>query len=423
MPGHARRASSTSRTSGARPCASARQHATGRRAGPGDRRVARAESGPTTTTASTTTGIDSRTGDGSTSSTASVERDLHDLAGRALPGHGAQAPARRRPASRPWRTPRCTSPSTPPGQRRVEELRPVVRRDSRGQRTARRRVRGRPGSTATRSTPSSRSRDDQRQRPATTRRPSRSPSRNGPVPSRHTRKPRIASARQGATHHHRDRFTPSPSGPGDNCSAVVVTSRSASRAGAARPRAAAGAASGPPSHRRSAAASACGSPGADQQPGLVLPVAVAQRLRHPADVGRRRPGSPRAKASVTTMPYVSAREGSTSRSAAAYARSRAVPDEGTGERDPLTEAVARGTGHQLGGERRSHLPAADAERSATAGRSTSPARRAARRDPCPGVTAATHSSSTAARSCRRRARGRDAGLHRHGLRWAAARRR
>ena len=42
------------------------------------------------------------------------EDDLHDLPGRALPGHRAQAAADVA-ASRPWRTPRCTSPSTPPG--------------------------------------------------------------------------------------------------------------------------------------------------------------------------------------------------------------------------------------------------------------------------------------------------------------------
>ena len=46
---------------------------------------------------------------------ASGEHELHDLAGRPLPGRRRAARGPTSPASRPWRTPRCTSPSTPPG--------------------------------------------------------------------------------------------------------------------------------------------------------------------------------------------------------------------------------------------------------------------------------------------------------------------
>ena len=76
------------------------------------------------------------------------------------------------------------------------------------------------------------------------------------------------------------------------------------------------------------------SSGGTSRPGRP-PVGVRpERLRHPPTAVAIT-GSPRASASVTTMPYVSARDASTSTSAAAYARSRSSPVERAGEADPV----------------------------------------------------------------------------------------
>ena len=64
------------------------------------------------------------------------EDDLHDLPGGALPRRRPAAPRPTSRTSRPWLTPRWTSPTTPPGSVEVEELRAVVRRDGGGQRQA-----------------------------------------------------------------------------------------------------------------------------------------------------------------------------------------------------------------------------------------------------------------------------------------------
>ena len=112
MPGQARgRAARRGRRR--RPFAAPRAHRADRRAAaPGSAATAPSATQPTAERA--TSGIDERTGDGSTSSTTTVEHDLHDLAGGAFPGDRAQAPADVADVA-PCRTPRCTSPSTPPG--------------------------------------------------------------------------------------------------------------------------------------------------------------------------------------------------------------------------------------------------------------------------------------------------------------------
>ena len=67
------------------------------------------------TSATATSGMYDRTGDGSASSTTTVEDDLHDLAGGPLPRRPPGRPRPTSPTSRPWLTARCTSPRTPPG--------------------------------------------------------------------------------------------------------------------------------------------------------------------------------------------------------------------------------------------------------------------------------------------------------------------
>ena len=113
------------RRAGAAPSATAR-----RRVAPGPRARRRR---PPATSASATSGIDERTGDGSASSTTTVRTTC-----TTCPAERSQATARSpRPTSltsRPWLTPRWTSPTTPPGSVDVEELRPVVRRHRSGQR-------------------------------------------------------------------------------------------------------------------------------------------------------------------------------------------------------------------------------------------------------------------------------------------------
>ena len=73
-----------------------------------------------------------------------------------------------------------------------------------------------------------------------------------------------------------------------------------------------------------------------------------------------RTGRPRARASVTTMPYVSACEASTSRSAAAYARSSSGPVRGPGKRTRSRSPLFRAARRTTVGERRVAVQAAHA---------------------------------------------------------------
>ena len=85
-----------------------------------------------------------------------------------------------------------------------------------------------------------------------------------------------------------------------------------------------------PSHVRSAAPSAAGSPGATSIPGRV-PSSPWPSASLTPPTSAASTGTPRASASVRTMPYVSAREASTSRSAAAYASSSSAPMRAPGK--------------------------------------------------------------------------------------------
>ena len=112
------------------------------RAGPAPtgsaRRPAAPEPTSTTPTAATasaiaTSGMDELHGRRQREENDDGQDDLHDLPGGALPRDGPQ-PAADVATSRPWLTPRWTSPDDPAGQRDVEEQRPVVRRHRSGQR-------------------------------------------------------------------------------------------------------------------------------------------------------------------------------------------------------------------------------------------------------------------------------------------------
>ena len=61
------------------------------------------------------------------------QHDLHDLSGRRAPRRRPAGRGRRRRTSRPWLTPRWTSPATPPGSVRLRNRRPVVGGDGGGQ--------------------------------------------------------------------------------------------------------------------------------------------------------------------------------------------------------------------------------------------------------------------------------------------------
>ena len=95
----------------------------------------------------TTSGMDERTGDGSTKRTAIVSTTW-----TTCPAVRSQTTARSpRPTSstsRPWLTPRWTSPATPPGSVRLRNSRPVVGRDGGGQGQSACRGRGQRSSTA-----------------------------------------------------------------------------------------------------------------------------------------------------------------------------------------------------------------------------------------------------------------------------------
>ncbi len=156
------------------------------------------------------------------------------------------------------------------------------------------------------------------------------------------------------------------------------------------------------SQARSAALSAAGSPGGTSSPGRV-PSSPCPRASVTPPTSVARTGRPRARASVTTMPYVSACEASTSRSAAAYARSSSGPERGPGKRtrspSPLFHARRRTPSANAGSRTRlpTHVQRQDRSiASASPSSSTS----------CPlsGVKAATQSSaSPAAVPCARQA--------------------
>ena len=98
------------------------------------------------------------------------------------------------------------------------------------------------------------------------------------------------------------------------------------------------------SQDRRAAASASGSPAGTSSPARPSPASPSASGTPPTLVAST--GSPRASASVTTMPYVSTSEGSTRRSAAAYAslerpRQRAGPRGAPGRRAPTPRADRR----------------------------------------------------------------------------------
>ena len=111
------------------------------------------------------------------------------------------------------------------------------------------------------------------------------------------------------------------------------------------------------------------------------------RARAPRAGRRRRcasTGTPRASASVTTMPYVSPRDGSTSRSAAAYAASSAGPVRRADQPDPVVEADGGRAAGAAGRRSRGPGSARRRRRSARAGRRPRPGPRRARRGPCAG---------------------------------------
>ena len=97
---------------------------------------------PTSTTpitvaasATATSGINDRTGDGSASRTSDGEHDLHELPGGALPRDGPQAAADVAHVA-PVADAAVNVADDPAGERQVEEQRPVVGRDGSGQRQA-----------------------------------------------------------------------------------------------------------------------------------------------------------------------------------------------------------------------------------------------------------------------------------------------
>ena len=118
MAGHARRASSPSRTSRA---AAPRSRAHQDLPTAGRARAASATAAATATSASATSGMAGRTGDGATRSTATVRTTC-----TTCPAERSHATARSpRPTSllsRPWLIPRWTSPTTPPGSATLRKI-------------------------------------------------------------------------------------------------------------------------------------------------------------------------------------------------------------------------------------------------------------------------------------------------------------
>ena len=163
-----------------------------------------------------------------------------------------------------------------------------------------------------------------------------------------------------------------------------------------------------PSQARSAAPSAAGSPGGTSSPGRV-PSSPCPSASDTPPTSAARTGTPRASASVTTMPYVSACEASTSRSAAAYARSSSGPVRGPGKRTRSASPprCARRRTPSANARSRTRLPT-HSQRHDRSAAVASPS--SSTSCPLPGVSAATQSSASPAGVPGARRGGVDAGL-------------